>query len=476
MQQSNPNGNTVIQTNHIAKIYRLYNSPKDRLKESLHPRRKRYHREFYALKDINLEVKKGEVLGIVGQNGSGKSTLLKILSKVLTPSKGDFFVKGKVTSLLELGSGFNPDLTGIENVFFYATILGFTEEKIKSKLNDILNFADIGDFVYQPLKTYSSGMRARLAFAVAVHVEPSILILDEILAVGDELFRRKCYAKMEEFFKGGKTILLVSHSIPTINQLCSRAVMLDKGELILEGPAKLVTAQYERYLFSKKENMPQVRKEIIALNKNTALKIATYEEIEQNKLKGNKTKKDEEIPVEFKEENKDVRMKATEILRPKAYYIPGLVPKSTVEYKNEDVDITDVCILTPEGQKVNVLITGEEYIYSYKVIFNIDAQNVGFGMMFKSLNGQKLSGSTSRAFDKEKIDLQKGQTIITYWTFKCNFLTGNYFANAGVACIRNGEKITLNRVVDAMVFKVDISESKYLGGIVNMDFKFSSKK
>ena len=464
------NNDIVISTTNLSKIYKLYNNPKDRLKESLHPRRKRYHKEFYALRNINIQVRKGEVLGIVGQNGSGKSTLLKVLSKVLTPSKGDFFVKGKVTSLLELGSGFNPELTGIENVFFYATILGFDEEKIKEKLNEILDFADIGDFVYQPLKTYSSGMRARLAFAVAINVEPSILILDEILAVGDELFRRKCYARMEEFFKGGKTILLVSHSIPTINQLCNRAVMLDRGELILEGPAKLVTTQYERYLFSKKGNMLQIRKEIIALNKNEELKAATYEEIERSKQKGKKPKNEEEMPVEFKEQNKEVQAQAAEIIKQKAYFIPGLIPKSTVEYRNEDVDITDVCILTPEGEKVNVLITGEKYIYSYKVKFNIEATEIRFGMRIKNEKGLTITGAGSKGFNKVLKSIKRGETYKIEWHFTCNLLTGTYYTNAGVATDINSEKHTLNRLVDALVFKV-LKSNKSVGGIANIEIE-----
>ena len=463
------NNDIVISTTNLSKIYKLYNNPKDRLKESLHPRRKRYHREFYALRNINIQVRKGEVLGIVGQNGSGKSTLLKVLSKVLTPSKGDFSVKGKVTSLLELGSGFNPELTGIENVFFYATILGFDEEKIKEKLNEILDFADIGDFVYQPLKTYSSGMRARLAFAVAINVEPSILILDEILAVGDELFRRKCYARMEEFFKGGKTILLVSHSIPTINQLCNRAVMLDRGELILEGPAKLVTKHYERYLFSKKENMPQVRKEIIALNKNEELKAATYEEIERSKQKVKKPKNEEEMPVEFKEQNKEVQAQAAEIIKQKAYFIPGLKPKSTVEYRNEDVDITDVCILTPEGEKVNVLITGEKYIYSYKVKFNVEATNVVFGMKIKTEKGVDLSASNSKTFKSILNEVFIGNKLNIQWHFDCNLLAGTYYINAGVSQFQSGKYIFLNRIIDATVFKVQKLNNELSFGILNMN-------
>ncbi len=188
----------AIEVSSLCKIYHLYNTPIDRLKEALNPWRKKYHQDFYALKDVSFEVKKGDTIGIIGQNGSGKSTLLKILSNVLTPTSGDIKVKGRVSSLLELGSGFNPELTGIENVYFNGTLLGFTRQEMDTKLDDILSFADIGEFVRQPVKTYSSGMQVRLAFAVAINVNPEVLIVDEALAVGDIRFQQKCFRKIDE--------------------------------------------------------------------------------------------------------------------------------------------------------------------------------------------------------------------------------------------------------------------------------------
>lgn len=219
----------VISLKGISKKYNLYNNKLDRLKESLHPRRKQYHRDFYALKNINLEVKRGEVLGIIGKNGSGKSTLLKIISNILTPTSGIVEIKGKVVALLELGAGFNPEFSGMENIYFYCSLLGFDRKQTDEIVDEIIGFAELGDYINQPVKTYSSGMKARLGFAVSVNVDPDILILDEVLAVGDELFRRKCYARMESFFKGGKTILFVSHEANSINELCSRAILLDRG-------------------------------------------------------------------------------------------------------------------------------------------------------------------------------------------------------------------------------------------------------
>ena len=180
----------AISIKNVSKYYKLYNSPKDRLKESLSFSNKQYHKKFYATQNLSLDIKKGEILGIVGKNGSGKSTLLKLITSVLTPDEGSIKVNGKISALLELGSGFNPEFTGIENIFFYGTILGFSKQEMEAKLDDIIAFADIGDFIYQPLKSYSSGMKSRLGFAVAIHIEPEILILDEVLSVGDVLFQR----------------------------------------------------------------------------------------------------------------------------------------------------------------------------------------------------------------------------------------------------------------------------------------------
>ena len=201
----------VIKIENLSKVYKLYNSPVDRLKESLHPLRKQYHHDFYALNNVSFEIKKSESVGIIGKNGSGKSTLLKILTGVLTPTSGTVKVNGKVSALLELGAGFNPELSGIENVYFNGMLMGYTREDMAERLDEILSFADIGNFVHQPVKTYSSGMFVRLAFAVAINVDPDILIVDEALAVGDIKFQRKCFLKIEELRKSNKSILFVSH-------------------------------------------------------------------------------------------------------------------------------------------------------------------------------------------------------------------------------------------------------------------------
>jgi ABC-type polysaccharide/polyol phosphate transport system ATPase subunit len=225
----------AIKISNLSKIYRLYNNPLDRLKESIHPFKKKYHREFYALRDISFEVNRGATVGIIGKNGSGKSTLLKIITGILTPTEGNVKIDGKISALLELGSGFNPELTGIENIYFNGTIMGYRKEEIDRKLEDIVSFADIGDFIRQPVKTYSSGMYIRLAFAVAINVDPEILIIDEALAVGDAAFQIKCINRIRKFKETGKTLIFVSHDPGAVKTLCNHAYLLDRGHIIDEG-------------------------------------------------------------------------------------------------------------------------------------------------------------------------------------------------------------------------------------------------
>ena len=248
------NSNIAISLKNVSKYYKLYDDPTYRLKEALSLTKKEFHQKFYATKNFSLDIKKGEILGIVGKNGSGKSTLLKLITSVLSPDEGSIEINGKISALLELGSGFNPEFTGLQNISFYGTILGFSKKEMDEKIDDIIAFADIGTFIEQPLKTYSSGMKSRLAFSVAVHIEPEILILDEVLSVGDIYFKRKAYDKMQTFFESGKTIIYVSHSAGEVNRLCTRAIMLHDGEILMDGEPKEVTKYYEKYLFAKGEN------------------------------------------------------------------------------------------------------------------------------------------------------------------------------------------------------------------------------
>lgn len=250
---------TVIEINHLTKKYDMYKKPSDRLKEALSPTRKTYHEVFYALNDVNVKVEKGEMIGFIGENGSGKSTILKIITGVLTPSEGEVKIEGNIAALLELGSGFNPEYSGYENIFLNGMVLGYSRDEMAEKVDDIINFADIGDHLYQPVKTYSSGMFVRLAFAVAINVDPDILIVDEALAVGDLEFQLKCMEKFTELRNAGKTILFVSHDVNAVRRFCDRVYWLKNGVVEAEGETMEITETYENFL--KKKSLKTVDRE-----------------------------------------------------------------------------------------------------------------------------------------------------------------------------------------------------------------------
>jgi len=271
------NNDIAIKVENLTKIYHLYDKPQDRLKEALNPFKKSYHHDYYALNNVSFEIKKGETVGIIGKNGAGKSTLLKIITGVLTPTSGKVEVNGKIASLLELGAGFNPEMTGLENIYLQGTIMGFTKKEIDGKIDNILEFADIGEFIYQPVKSYSSGMFARLAFSVAINVEPDILIVDEVLSVGDTRFQSKSIKKMESIRNNGTTILFVSHAIEQIKRFCQKAIWIDKGSIRQIGQQNIVTELYldslhlERQEHFSKKN---IKKENI--NSSTQAKILDF--------------------------------------------------------------------------------------------------------------------------------------------------------------------------------------------------------
>lgn len=241
----------AIDIQNLSKVYKLYEKPIDRLKETLSLTKKSYHKDFYALNNINLQIKKGETVGIIGKNGAGKSTLLKIITGVLSPSSGSVKIYGRISSLLELGAGFNPEYSGIENIYLNGTIMGMSKEEVDERIQDILAFADIGDYIYQPVKTYSSGMYVRLAFSVAINVNPDVLIVDEALAVGDARFQLKCFKKLEEIKKQGTTILYVSHDIEQVKSFCSRSILIDDGLILYQGSPKEAALKYFDLIFPR---------------------------------------------------------------------------------------------------------------------------------------------------------------------------------------------------------------------------------
>ena len=236
--------NIAIKVDHVTKSFKLYSDKPNTLKERLVRGRKNKVELRTVLKDINLEIKKGETVALIGVNGSGKSTLLKLMTKIIYPNKGKIVTNGKLTSLLELGAGFHPDFTGRENIYFNASIFGLTKSEIDKRLNDIIEFSELGDFIDSPVRTYSRGMYMRLAFSVAINVDAEILLIDEILAVGDQHFQEKCFTKLEELAKSDMTIVIVSHSLDQIQKLCKRAIWINDGEIVMDGPDEKVINKY----------------------------------------------------------------------------------------------------------------------------------------------------------------------------------------------------------------------------------------
>ncbi|MGC2458709.1 MAG: ABC transporter ATP-binding protein [Gallionellaceae bacterium] len=417
----------VICANQLGKSYHIYRSPRDRLKQFLWQGRRRFFSEFWALRDISLTINRGETVGIIGRNGSGKSTLLQIIAGILTPTTGSAKVLGRVAALLELGSGFNPDFSGRENVFLNAAILGLTQDEIEHRYDKIAAFAGIGAFIDQPVNTFSSGMVLRLAFAVAIHVDADILIVDEALAVGDEAFQRKCFSRIESFQRNGGTLLFVSHSAAAIVELCNRAILLDQGEMLMDGEPKHVVATYHKLVYAtadKAEELRHVLKEGAADNQDRSA-VATAAPAISAAPRG----QDHEF---FSAEMKP----------------------NTVYYAPRGAHISSTRILTRDGRQVNGLVVREEYVFNYRVKFDRDVYRVQFGMLLKTLNGIELGGA-KWPVDGDAIPfVAEGEEFEMAFTFHCLLLPGTYFLNAGVLGLADDQVVFLDRHVDAVMFKV----------------------
>ena len=418
----------------VSKRYQIYDAPSDRLKQMLTRARKQYFREFNALKNISFEVRKGETVGIIGRNGSGKSTLLQIICGTLNPTDGTLHTRGRIAALLELGAGFNPDFTGRENVYMNAAILGLSQSEIEQRFDDIAAFADIGEFIEQPVKSYSSGMSVRLAFAVAINVDAQILIVDEALSVGDELFQRKCFSRIEAIRAKGATILFVSHSGGTIIELCDRAILLDSGEKLAEGAPKKIVARYQKLLYAPPEKQEAVRDQIRNANVIGEDLIATNIEQKEN-IGGGELGPN---PSHLKES-----------------YDPGLMPKSTVAYEPHGAHIESPAILTLSGEQVNHLIRGQSYRFAYTVRFLDGASKVAFGMLIKTTSGIELGGRVSASSPSTGIEnVRPDTTYRVEFDFRCQLNPGVYFLNAGVTGEAQGAEGYLHRMVDIAMFRV----------------------
>jgi lipopolysaccharide transport system ATP-binding protein len=447
------NNDIAIKVENITKTYRLYDNHSDRVKEAFHPLRKKYHHNFSALSNVDFEVRKGETLGIIGRNGSGKSTLLQIVCGILQPTSGNIQVNGRISALLELGTGFNPEFTGIQNLYINGSILGLSQEEIDERLDDIIAFADIGDFINQPVKSYSSGMVVRLGFAVAISIKPDILVVDEALAVGDEAFQRKCFARIRGIQENGGTILFVSHGAGIVVELCSRALMLDQGESLIAGAPKKVVSRYHKMLFAPREKIDKLKKE-------------WREDPNRFDLAWDETEGEENENINDSATQINNRAKKESLQQP--FYVPEMMPGSTVYYERRGAIIKNPHITTLEGKQVNMLVNGEEYIYTYSVYFERPASQVRFGMLIKTVSGLEIAGHVSAPLGKGIEYIEKRTRCRIRFRLRCQLSPGTYFLNAGVLGVIDKTETFMDRNIDVAMFRVQEMENFTSTAIVSL--------
>ena len=421
--------NLAISVQDVTKIYRLYDKPIDRLLEAMSITKKTYHKKFFALDKISFEIEKGTTVGIIGTNGSGKSTILKIITGVLNPSSGSVEVDGNISALLELGAGFNMDYTGIENIYMNGTMMGFSREDMEKKLPEILEFADIGEFVHQPVKTYSSGMFVRLAFALAINVEPEILIVDEALSVGDVFFQAKCYKKMEEIRQKGTTILMVTHDMGSVIKYCDKVILLNRGSFVAEGKAGEIVDLYKKILANRFE---------------------IEEEVEEDKL-----------PVEAKVANTGKLMKESLSINP-----------NLTEYGDGRAKIYDLGLIDSKGEISNLLIKGEEFTIKERIRFFADIKQPIFTYTIKDKKGTELSG-TNTMFELTDIEeVHAGDSYDVEFRQKMNLQGGEYLISMSCTGFENGQHVVYHRLYD--VASITVISNKNTVGIYDMESRVSA--
>ena len=404
----------AIEIRNLSKMYKLYNKPSDRLRDSLGLSRKKRYKEHYALQNINFDIHEGECVGIIGTNGSGKSTILKIITGVLSPTEGTVTVNGRISALLELGAGFNHEYSGMENIYLNGTMLGFSEEEIDSRLDEILSFADIGDFVNQPVKTYSSGMFVRLAFAVAINIDPEILVVDEALSVGDVFFQSKCYHKFEEFKKQGKTILFVSHDLGSVSKYCDRVILLNQGEMLDEGTPKAMVDMYKQLL---------VHQDPVKQAENT--------EPEENWKDG------------FQ------------------------VNPNTLEYGEKQAEIRDFVVVDSSGRHTNTIEKGSEFEIKMRLHFNESIQQPIAAFTIKNIQGTEITGTNTMY---EGINIEHpdaGRECVVTFRQKMDLQGGEYLISFGCTGYRNGDFTVFHRLYDAC--NVTVVSAKNTVGFFDMN-------
>lgn len=436
----------AVSVRDLTKKYRLFSTPMERLKESLHPLRKRYHKEFWALKGISFDVPKGQVLGILGRNGSGKSTLLQIIASVLQPTAGTVTVNGRVAALLELGAGFNPEFTGRQNVLLNGAIMGVPHDEMLARIPAIIDFADIGEFFDQPMKIYSSGMFVRVAFAAAIHVDPEILIIDEALAVGDAKFQHKCFQFLAELRQRGKTILFVTHSTSLVTSHCGRAILLDGGQLITAGDPARVVDRYYDLLFESTNGAPS------ASDKPSIAGCVSAEEARQGLA-----------------DILDISRTTDTCYARRSYN------KNEVRFGNGAARIIDYVIESDNSWDVNTIVFGSEVSLYIKVLFYQDVRAPVPGFTVKTIEGIKLSAAHTSMMQKKVEPVVRGQVAVYKYSFSLNVNPGDYFFDIGIAeedGTRGGTALDVRMSVAHTV--VSLEGTRPFDGLINLAPNFQN--
>ncbi len=422
----------AIRVKDVSKMYKLYDRNRDRMMDALGIGKKIRYKEHYALNHLSFDINRGETVGIIGTNGAGKSTILKIITGVLNPTDGEVEINGRISALLELGAGFNPEYNGIENVYLNGTMMGFTREEIDERMDAILEFADIGEFIYQPVKSYSSGMFVRLAFAVAINIDPEILIVDEALSVGDVFFQAKCYQKFEEFKRAGKTILFVSHDLGSVSRYCDRVILLNKGEKMDEGSPK----------------------EIINLYKKLVTSSSKKEGDEESKVKTSITEQSQSVGQLWKD---------SFTINPKLE-----------EYGDGKATIVDFAIEDEDGQLTNVIEKGSKFKIKTKVRLEQPMKDPIFTFTFKNVRGIDITGTNTMIEDIFLGVCNAGETYVVSYEQEMNLQGGEYLLSMSCTGYENGELKAHHRLYDLM--NVTVVSDKNTVGFYDMNSKIKVEK
>jgi lipopolysaccharide transport system ATP-binding protein len=447
----------------VSKCFQMYARPQDRLKQMIVGRRKKYFREFWALKDISFNVERGACIGIIGRNGAGKSTLLQIISGVMTPSSGNVTVNGRVAALLELGTGFNPEFSGKENVYLNGSILGLSRSEIDARYDRIAAFADIGEFLDQPVKTYSSGMFVRLAFAVATHVDPDILVIDEALAVGDAKFQSKCFRKFEEFRKEGKTILFVSHATEQIVRHCDWALLIEHGEIIKRGEPKMVANEYLNLLFGIN---PVAKKAEPA--KEAAAPAEPAKTFGSAPLTGSP-----EVPVAGHDGDGELKNFIATVESQDRFVSRAGYNKAEFRWGTKHAEIVDYLFGNQDHWHLNHFAATDEVNLYLKVKYHKDVAYPIYGLTIKTPDGVTVYGTNSRDWDsKNNFEARRaGEQVIVKFSFKPDLITGHYLISLGVAEQGTEEAVPLDRRYDALEIYVTNTNRSF--GIADLHLQFA---